>query len=75
MSQNQKGGMVSQLRNNKNYLFIAVLMFISCKTTLNTNQSISPSTKNSVERDEKVPVSNQATSLSRKKACNELLFK
>ena len=27
--------MVFQLQNNKNYLFIALLMIVSCRTTLN----------------------------------------
>jgi len=55
MSQNQKVGMVFQLQKNKNYLFIAFLMIVSCRTTLNNNPSISSSTKNNVEKNEKVP--------------------
>ena len=55
MSQNQKVGMVFQLQKNKNYLFIALLMIVSCRTTLNNNPSISSSTKNNVEKNEKVP--------------------
>ena len=47
--------MVFQLQTNKNYLFIALLMIVSCRTTLNNNPSISSSTKNNVEKNEKVP--------------------
>ena len=47
--------MVFQLQKNKNYLFIALLMIVSCRTTLNNNPSISSSTKNNVEKNEKVP--------------------
>jgi len=46
--------MVFQLQKNKNYLFIALLMIVSCRTTLNNNPSISSSTKNNVEKNEKV---------------------
>ena len=42
--------MVFQLQKNKNYLFIGLLMIVSCRTTLNNNPSISSSTKNNVEK-------------------------
>ena len=46
--------MVFQLQKNKNYLFIALFMIVSCRTTLNNNPSISSSTKNNVDKNEKV---------------------